>query len=170
MSKHPVNEPLLSLSPQTLRQTFGIITAKWNSEITSALDEGALAFLEAHGVQQKQCYQHQVPGSFELPLGIQYLAEHTSVQGIIAIGCLVQGETPHFHYIAETVTDKISNLNLRYHMPISYGVLTVNTQEQAKARAGGQQGNKGEEAASAMLQMLELKQTLAGRKTSAGFR
>ena len=169
MSEHERTEPLLSLSKGTQQQPVGIITARWNTRVTAALETGALSFLKAQGFADRQCYHHQVPGSFELPLGVQYLAEHTPVQGIIALGCLIQGETPHFHYIADAVTEKLSNLTLRYHIPVSYGLLTVNNQAQAEARAGGEQGNKGEEAASAMLQMMELKHSLASRKVQAGF-
>lgn len=169
MTKHNPEPEELNLSEATKRQKVGIITAQWNTEITDPLTTGANQLLNTYNFSQDQLLQHTVPGSFELPLGAQYLAENTSVKGVVAIGCLVQGETPHFHYIAEVVTEKLSDLSLKYHIPISYGLLTVNNQQQALERAGGKEGNKGKEAAHAMLQMMELKANITGKKHQAGF-
>lgn len=169
MTKHSQEPAELRLSEATQQQKVGIITAQWNGEVTNTLTTGAYQLLKTYNFSDDQMLQHHVPGSFELPLGVQYLCEHTSVKGIVAIGCLVQGETPHFHYIAEVVTEKLSDLNLRYHIPVSYGLLTVNNQQQALERAGGKEGNKGKEAAHAMLQMMELKGNITGKKNQAGF-
>ena len=158
-----------SLSKETLRQPVGIVTARWNEKVTESLRDGALNKLHQFQIPSESIYDHSVPGSFELPLGAQFLAENTRVGGIVAIGCLIQGETPHFDYIAQTVTQHLSQLNLHYHLPISFGVLTVNDQSQAEARAGGESGNKGDEAAEAMLEMMEFRQSLRIKKQQPGF-
>lgn len=159
----------LSFSQGTLQQSVGIVTARWNEKVTEALREGALNKLHEFQIPSEAIYDHLVPGSFELPLGAQFLAENTRVSGIVAIGCLIQGETPHFDYIAQTVTQQLSQLNLHYHFPISFGVLTVNNQSQAEARAGGEAGNKGAEAAEAMLEMMEFRHSLRIKKQQPGF-
>jgi 6,7-dimethyl-8-ribityllumazine synthase len=152
-----------------LPKPVGIVTARWNETVTDPLTNGALGSLHEAGYSEKHLYKHKVPGAFELPLGVQMLAEQTPVKGVIAIGCLIQGETPHFDYIAQAVTHQLSALNLRYTIPVTYGLLTVYNQAQAQARAGGGEGNKGSEAADAMLEMMTLKQSLKGQKQPPGF-
>ncbi len=169
MASEGKTEGKLSLSNGTLQQSVGIVTARWNEEVTEALRLGALNKLYEFHIFSESIHDHSVPGSFELPLGAQFLAENTRVSGIVAIGCLIQGETPHFDYIAHAVTHQLSQLNLYYHLPISFGVLTVNNQSQAKARAGGQAGNKGAEATEAMLEMMEFRQSFRIKKQQPGF-
>jgi 6,7-dimethyl-8-ribityllumazine synthase len=102
-----------------------------------------------------------VPGTFELPLGGQYFAELDNVDAIILLGCVIQGETRHFDYICEGVTQGTKDLNLKYNKPFIFGVLTTNNEQQAKDRAGGKLGNKGDEAAITAIKMLDLKNSFA---------
>jgi 6,7-dimethyl-8-ribityllumazine synthase len=97
-----------------------------------------------------------VPGSFELTLGAQFLAEYDDLDAIICLGCVIQGETPHFTYICQGVTQGITQLNLEYNLPFIFGVLTTNSQQQAIDRAGGKHGNKGDEAAITAIKMAAL--------------
>jgi 6,7-dimethyl-8-ribityllumazine synthase len=149
----------------------GIVVAQWNNDITSKLASGAKKALVKAGIKKDNILIHPVPGAFELTLGAQLLIEMAAVDAVVCIGCLIKGETPHFHYISETVTMHISQLAMRYTRPVSFGVLTVDTHDQAKERAGGKLGNKGEEAAQAALTMLSLKESLKKEKSksSIGF-
>lgn len=139
---------------------IGIILAEWNPEITGALMDGAVSTLLRHGVKQKDILVEYVPGSFELPLGAQLLAEARKPDAIICLGCVIQGETRHFDFICQGVTQGITNLNLKYNLPFVFGVLTTDTLQQAKERAGGKHGNKGDESAVTALKMVQLKKSL----------
>lgn len=132
---------------------FGIVVSDWNPEITTALLEGAVKTLKHHGTDEKDIVIKHVPGSFELTLGAQFLAEYDDPDAVICLGCVVQGETPHFTFICQGVTQGITQLNMEYNIPFIFGVLTTATQEQAAARAGGKHGNKGDEAAIAAIRM-----------------
>jgi 6,7-dimethyl-8-ribityllumazine synthase len=149
----------------------GIVVAGWHKEITDAMKDAAKEAILKAGIEPENIIIQEVPGSFELTLGVQYLFEYMQAEAVVAIGCLVKGETPHFHYISEAVTLSLSQLQSRTNRPIGYGLLTVETLEQAKERAGGRQGNKGEEAAHAALYMLALKEDIRKQKTksSIGF-
>lgn len=148
---------------------IGIIVAEWNKDITGALLKGAEQALQSAGIET--VIVKWVPGSFELPLGAQYLIEHGKVSAVICIGCVIKGDTPHFHYISDAVTNSISHLAIKYMLPVVFGVLTVDTLEQAQERAGGKLGNKGEEAAIVAMQMLSLKEEIINdkEKKSIGF-
>jgi 6,7-dimethyl-8-ribityllumazine synthase len=148
---------------------IGIVVAEWNKDITSALLKGAEDLLTKAGIEWVSV--KWVPGSFELPLAAQYMMEFAAADAVICIGCLVKGDTPHFHYISEAVTNSISSLGLQYGKPVVFGVLTVDTIQQAQDRAGGHLGNKGEEAAIVALQMLQLKEDIktAGGRKKVGF-
>jgi len=135
---------------------FGIVVSDWNSKITYALLNGAVATLIKHGVADKDLVIRHVPGSFELTLGAQFLAEYDDLDGVICLGCVIQGETPHFTYICQGVTQGITQLNLEYNIPFIFGVLTKNTYQQAEDRAGGKLGNKGDEAAVTAIKMAAL--------------
>mgnify|MGYP000909103941 CR=1 FL=1 len=139
---------------------FGIVVSEWNHEVTSALKEGAVQTLLKHGAVEANIIVKQVPGSFELTLGAQYLAEHTHVDAILCLGCVIQGETRHFDFICEAVANGITNLNIKYNMPVIFGVLTPDNQQQALDRAGGKHGNKGDEAAITAIKMLTLRDSL----------
>jgi 6,7-dimethyl-8-ribityllumazine synthase len=136
---------------------IGIVVSEWNPEITEALCSGAVSTLKKYGVEQENIVVHHVPGSFELTLGAQWLAERSEMDGVICLGCVIQGETRHFDFICEAVSYGITELNIRFSKPVVFGVLTTNTMGQAKARAGGRHGNKGDEAAITALKMIELK-------------
>jgi 6,7-dimethyl-8-ribityllumazine synthase len=101
-----------------------------------------------------------VPGSFELTLGAQFLAEYDDLDAVICLGCVIQGETPHFTYICQGVTQGVTQLNMEYNIPFVFGVLTTNSQQQAIDRAGGKHGNKGDEAAVTAIKMAALQQEL----------
>ena len=107
------------------------------------------------------CAEHNilikyVPGTFELTLGAQFFAEYTDVDAVIALGCVIQGETRHFDFICQGVTQGIVQLQVAWNMPIAFGILTTETMEQALARAGGEHGNKGDEAAVTAINMVKL--------------
>ena len=139
---------------------FGIVVSDWNSEVTFSLLEGAVTTLRKHGVSEEDIIVKHVPGSFELTLGAQWLAEYDDLDGVICLGCVIQGETPHFTYVCQGVTQGITTLNMEYNIPFIFGVLTTNTQKQALERAGGTHGNKGDEAAIAAIRMAALQRDM----------
>jgi len=143
--------------PTAANMRFGIVVAEWNFEITSALAEGAVQTLKKHGASEENILVKYVPGSFELPLGAQYFAEMENVDAVILLGCVIQGETRHFDYICQGVTQGTTSLNLKYNKPFVFGVLTTDNEQQAKDRAGGKLGNKGDEAAVTAIKMVALK-------------
>jgi 6,7-dimethyl-8-ribityllumazine synthase len=145
--------------PLAENMKFGIVVAEWNPEVTFALANGAVETLKKHGVKENQITVKYVPGSFELPLGAQFLAEYGDVDAVIILGCVIQGETRHFDYICEGVTQGIKDLNLKYNKPFIFGLLTTNNQQQALDRAGGKHGNKGDEAAVTAIKMVHLKRS-----------
>jgi 6,7-dimethyl-8-ribityllumazine synthase len=131
---------------------IAIVTAKWNWEINGVLESGAEQFLLSCG--KIKISKHYVPGAYELSLGSQKLAQRPDVDAVVSIGCVIKGDTPHFEYICQAVTQGITQVSLKYDKPVIFGVLTTNTLEQAKERAGGKLGNKGAEAAASALHML----------------
>ncbi len=145
--------------PTAENMHFGIVVAEWNFEITSALANGAVATLKKHGAADNNISLKYVPGTFELPLGGQFFAELENVDAIILLGCVIQGETRHFDYICEAVSQGTKDLNLKYNKPFIFGVLTTDNQQQAIDRAGGKHGNKGDEAAVTAIKMIELKKS-----------
>ncbi len=140
--------------------SFGVVVAEWNFEITGALAQGAIDTLLKHGAKKENILTTYVPGSFELSLGGQFLAEKKSIDAVILLGCVIQGETKHFDYICQGVTQGAVDLNLKYNKPVIFGVLTTDNQQQALDRAGGRLGNKGDEAAITAIKMLALKKKL----------
>src|SRR5262249_23569108 len=132
---------------------YGIVFSEWNYEITNALKEGAVKTLLENGAEQDNIVIKTVPGSFELTLGAQYMAEMTSVDAVICLGCVIQGETRHFDFICDAVAKGITDLNIKYNKPFIFGVLTPDNQQQAADRAGGRHGNKGDEAAVTAIKM-----------------
>jgi len=147
---------------------FGIVYSEWNYEITNALKEGTVKTLLENGALEENITIKEVPGSFELTLGAQYLAEFGNVDAIICLGCVIQGETRHFDFICDAVAKGITDLNIKYNMPFIFGVLTPDNQQQAADRAGGKHGNKGDEAAVTAIKMLGLKKSFRSG-TSVGF-
>ncbi len=148
---------------------FGIVTAHWHNDITSALENGAREILLKHGVKTENIISIQVPGSFELTAGARMLYDNEKLNAIICLGCIIKGETPHFDFISQSVANALSVLSAQLSFPFIFGVLTTLTKEQALERAGGKLGNKGADAAVAAIQMAALKQSF--KKDSAiGFK
>ncbi|PKP09683.1 MAG: 6,7-dimethyl-8-ribityllumazine synthase [Bacteroidetes bacterium HGW-Bacteroidetes-4] len=139
---------------------FGIVVAEWNSEITEALYQGAYTTLLKHGAKEENIIRKYVPGTFELTLGAQLIAQNTDVDAVIVLGCVIQGETRHFDFICQGITQGITTLNMDYSMPFIFGVLTTDNQQQALDRAGGKHGNKGNEAAVTAIKMVSLQRSL----------
>ena len=132
---------------------IGIVVSEWNADITNALLNGTKETLLKAGVSEDHIEVLYVPGSFELPWGARQIMKPGKKDAVICLGCIIQGETKHDEYIAAAVASGIMQLGLMSGIPVIFGVLTTNTEEQAKERAGGKHGNKGSEAAVAALQM-----------------
>lgn len=160
MATKNLSEYDLSSVPSATSMKFAIVVAEWNYEITGALARGAVDTLIKHGAADENIVVKHVPGSFELTLGAQYMAEFTDADAIIILGCVIQGETRHFDFICQGVTQGITHLNMKYNKPFIFGLLTTDNQQQALDRAGGRLGNKGDEAAVTAIKMLALKQDL----------
>ena len=132
-----------------------LVVSRFNSFITDRLLEGALDALRRHGVEEKGITVIRVPGSFEIPLGVRRAAGQ-KVDAVIALGALIRGGTPHFDYLSAEVTKGVAQVMLETGIPVSFGVLTTDTVEQAIERAGTKAGNKGVEAAQSALEMVSL--------------
>jgi 6,7-dimethyl-8-ribityllumazine synthase len=143
---------------------FGIVYSEWNTPITGALKDGAISTLKQFGAKEQNISLHAVPGSFELTLGAQYVAEFTEADAIICLGCVIQGETRHFDFICDAVAKGITDLNIKYNLPVIFGVLTPDNMQQAIDRAGGKHGNKGSEAAITAIKMLGLRNSFVSEK------
>ena len=133
---------------------IGIVYAEWNSEITYALRDGAIKTLTDNGVEYKDITTISVPGSFELIYGAAQMVKSNQYDAVIAIGCVIRGDTPHFDYICEGVTTGLTELNVKYDTPVIFGLITTNNLLQAQERSGGRLGNKGDECAVTALQMI----------------
>lgn len=141
--------------PDASNRVIGIVATEWNEQVIEPLMEGARNTLLANGVAENNIPVFLVPGSYELPMAAQFLAQQEEVDAIICLGCVIQGETPHFDYICQAVAQGIKDVSLKYNKPVIFGVLTTLNQEQALDRAGGKHGNKGDEAAIAAIKMLQ---------------
>jgi 6,7-dimethyl-8-ribityllumazine synthase len=146
--------------PDARKMRFGIVVSDWNGDVTHALLEGAEKTLRKHGTKSKNIIIKHVPGSFELTPGAKLLADFSNPDAVICLGCVIKGETPHFTYICQGVTQGITQLNLDYNIPFIFGVLTTETHQQALDRAGGKNGNKGDEAAVTAIKMAALKREI----------
>lgn len=142
--------------PNVSKNKFAIVVSEWNEEVTESLYNGAYETLIGHNVKTENIVRVNVPGSFELSLGAQKLAQRPDIDAVICIGCVIQGETKHFDFICDAVANGITQVSLKYDKPVIFGVLTPNTQKQALDRAGGKHGNKGDEAAITAIKMLAL--------------
>lgn len=139
---------------------IGIVVSRWNSSITEQMLNGALAALKGNGILDEDIIITRCPGSFEIPLAANYLLEDTEIDGVIALGVVIRGGTPHFEYVCNAVTNGVLELNLKYKKPVAFGVLTTDDVKQALDRAG-EKGNKGGEAALALLEMIDLKNKIS---------
>src|SRR5690554_1236970 len=140
--------------------TFGIVVAQWNAVITGSLYDGAYQLLLEKGAKPDNIKTIQVPGSFELTSRADMLLQDKSIDAVICLGCVIQGETRHFDFICNAVANKVTNVSLKHNKPVIFGVLTTDNQQQAEDRAGGKHGNKGEEAAITAIQMAKISSDL----------
>tara|TARA_B100001287_G_scaffold38285_1_gene27583 strand:- start:6089 stop:6604 length:516 start_codon:yes stop_codon:yes gene_type:complete len=147
----------------------GLVVSKWNNKITERLKEGAVNTLISSGIMEDNIKIHYVPGTFELPLGAQFLLDKNTVDGVICIGCVIQGETKHFDYVCQGATNGIMSIGLRFNKPATFCVLTDQNEQQSIDRSGGKHGNKGVECAISCLKMIELKQTMNSSEQKIGF-
>ena len=138
---------------------FGITVARFNSFISERLLEGTLDALTRHGADAANIEVVRVPGAFEMPLVLKTMAESKKYDALIALGCVIRGETPHFEYVAGECAKGVSQVSMQYNLPIGFGVLTVDTIEQAIERAGAKAGNKGADAALTVIEMVNLLKT-----------
>ena len=141
---------------------IAIVAARWNSFITDEMLHAAVTALKRKGLREENIIQKRCPGSFELPLACKWMLEHFHADGVIAIGAVIRGGTPHFDYVCDAVTRGLTYLNLSSGKPVAFGVLTTDTVEQARERASESEGNKGAEAALALCDMIELERSFGG--------
>ncbi len=135
---------------------FGIVVSRWNDFITKALLEGALDAIRRHGGSEEQVTIAWVPGSFEIPVAAKTMALTGKYDGIVALGCVIRGATSHYDHIAGAVTSGLNSVALESGLPVAFGVITVESIEQAIERAGSKAGNKGAEAATVVMEMANL--------------
>lgn len=135
-------------------QKIGIVTAMWNLDITLELKKGAKQALHNAGVKPSNVVCIDVPGAFELPLGALKLIKQSHCDAVVALGCVIQGDTPHFDYVCEGATQGIMSVMIQFHKPIGFGLITTLDYQQAVDRTGGKHGHKGVEAADTVLQQL----------------
>lgn len=143
--------------PSGAGRRFALVVSEWNRTVTDALRMGAHETLLRHGVAGSDIVERWVPGSFELAAGAQFLLERGGLHGVICLGSVVRGETPHFDYVCQGTTQGIMAVGLKFSAPVIFGVLTDDTLQQALDRSGGKHGNKGVDCAVAALKMAELK-------------
>ena len=138
------------------RQRYAIVVADWNSEITFAMAEGAIQTLIKHGVEEDNIDVLHVPGTVELTYGAARIMKEERVDAVIVIGCVIQGDTPHFDYVCQSVTQGVAMLNVQGKVPVIFSVLTTLNKQQALDRCGGKLGNKGVEGAYTAIRMANL--------------
>ena len=139
-----------------------IVASKWNAAVTDSLVDGALQTFLAAGLTEDNVLIYRVPGSYELPTGAQFAIQgNAGIDAVVCLGCVVQGETRHFEFINQAVAQGVKDVSLKFNLPVIFGVLTPDTDQQALDRAGGKYGNKGEEAAVAALDMIDLQRSLS---------
>ena len=146
--------------PSAKAYRFGIIVSQWNANVTGALYEGAYLALLKHGAEEENIQTIKVPGSFELISGADILLANQKLDAVICLGCVIQGETPHFTFICDAVANGVANVSIKHNKPVIFGVLTTDNLQQALDRAGGIHGNKGEEAAVTAIIMAGIKPSL----------
>lgn len=159
---HNLSEYDLNSVPSAQGMRFGIVVSEWNNNITGALLQGAFDTLTKHGASEEDITVMTVPGSFELVFGASQMVKSGKMDAVIAIGCVVRGDTPHFDYICEGTTQGLASLNERFDVPVIYGLLTCNNMEQAQDRAGGTLGNKGDECAVTAIKMVDYYRKIKG--------
>ena len=148
---------------------IGIVVSEWNDFVTYNLRDGALDTLKMEGVKEENIQIFKVPGAFELNYASMQLCKERNFDAVIAIGCVIRGETPHFDYVCSAVAQGIKDCNVLTDVPTIFCVLTDDTKEQSIARSGGNLGNKGIEAAVTALQMIDFKRNISEKKGNIGF-
>ena len=156
---HNLSDYDVNSVPSAKGMKIGIVVSEWNTEITGALLEGASRTLIDNGVKKNDILVKMVPGSFELVYGAQQMAR-LPLDAIIAIGCVIKGDTPHFDYICQGTTQGLSLLNATQDIPVIYGLLTTTDMQQARDRSGGKLGNKGDECAITAIKMADYRRTI----------
>jgi 6,7-dimethyl-8-ribityllumazine synthase len=141
---------------------IGIVVTRWNSFITEKLLDGAVDALKRHGISEDDITVAWCPGAYEIPLTAQKLIQAGEFAGVVCLGTVIRGATPHFDYVCSAVNRGVSELNLKFDIPVGFGVLTTDSIEQAIERAGTKAGNKGAEAALAVLEMISLSKNING--------
>ncbi|MEM8568541.1 MAG: 6,7-dimethyl-8-ribityllumazine synthase [Bacteroidota bacterium] len=136
------------------QKRFAVVVSEWNDSVTEALYDGTYNTLRQNSVPKENIIRKNVPGSFELTLGAQWMASEQDIDAIICLGCVIRGETKHFDFICNAVANGLTNVSLKFNKPVIFGVLTPDNQKQALDRAGGKHGNKGDEAAITAIKML----------------
>lgn len=165
-----LSDPGTAEIPSAKGFRYGIVVAEWNAEITEALYKGAYETLLKYGATDDEIIRKDVPGSYELTLGAQYMAEYGKIDAVICLGCVIQGETRHFDFICDAVAHGLTMVSMRYNKPVIFGVLTTNDVQQARERSGGKHGNKGDEAAITAIKMLALRESFKNEgKKKVGF-
>jgi 6,7-dimethyl-8-ribityllumazine synthase len=149
--------------------SFAVVAARWNRDVTDRLLDGALDELRRAGARDEDVTVVYVPGAFELVSACRWESER-SRSGVVALGCLIRGETPHFEVLAHSVAGALAHLNAVQNVPVTFGLLTCDDREQAMARAGGASGNAGAEAAEAAIAMARLRTDSSGGRKTAGAR
>lgn len=157
---HNLSEYDFNSVPSAEDMRFGIVISEWNYNITGALLAGAVKTLQLHGAKDENILVKYVPGSFELTFGSAQMIQSGKVDAVIAIGCVVRGDTPHFDYVCAGTTQGIAHLNATTDIPVIYGLITTNNMQQAEDRAGGCLGNKGDECAVTAIKMVDFKRQL----------
>lgn len=151
---HNLSDYDIATVPSAEGMKFGIVVSEWNNNITGALLEGACNTLKKNGVADENIKVLTVPGSFELVYGASQMVK-SGVDAVIAIGCVIRGDTPHFDYICEGATYGLARLNATQQIPVIYGLITTNDMQQALDRCGGKMGNKGDECAVTAIKMAD---------------
>lgn len=154
MQKSGYDAPPLPAPGEFDDTQVAIVATRWNTEIVDALVEGARECLIEWGLPPENIIEHRVPGAFELPLAVSALAEADDVDGVVVLGAVIRGDTPHFEFVAGECARGLMAVQIEEQLPVGFGVLTVNTVEQAERRSGPGSENKGYEAAAAMLEMI----------------
>jgi len=146
--------------PDASPMRFGIVVSEWNEEITNGLLQGAHSTLLKHGTLEQNIIVQYVPGSFELPLSAQWMLENSGVDSVICIGSVIRGETAHFDYVCQGVSQGIKDVSLKFGKPVIFGVLTDDNIQQSRDRSGGKHGNKGDEAAITAIKMVAIRRSI----------
>lgn len=153
----------LDLSAQGYR--FAVVVSRWNDKLTSKLADGAIEALNENGVNEKDIETFHVPGAFELPVTCLRVAESGDFDAVIALGVVIRGDTPHFEYVAGQAAAGILNASMKSGIPVMFGVITADTEQQAIDRTGEKADNKGYEAAMSAIEMVSLFREMDSRKT-----